>query len=295
MYTAKTMKRTDDTTTRLHPLMIFLAMLWTSLPLSAQTMADNDMSSPQTCMHAIMVGAGWSNVLESYLSPYNYTGTDFTVIRETMRPTKLMQGKVDVQTLFQINGSILDNRAKTAKEYAGGLRYGINWQYTWDVAKGLKVMAGPGASAYLGGIYNDRNGNNPGQAKGDIMVDLTAQAFYNFRLFRREWMLRYEMTVPFIGMAYTPNYGQSYYEAFELENYDHNLQFAHFANTPSMRHLLTISMPMKSAILRFGVSANYQQAKLNGLKYHNYNTDIMVGVAKYFERKTTTRNHVLPF
>ena len=127
------------------------------------------------------------------------------------------------------------------------------------------------------------------------MVDLTAQAFYNFRLFRREWMLRYEMTVPFIGMAYTPNYGQSYYEAFELENYDHNLQFAHFANTPSMRHLLTISMPMKSAILRFGVSANYQQAKLNGLKYHNYNTDIMVGVAKYFERKTTTRNHVLPF
>ena len=117
MYTAKTMKRTDDTTTRLHPLMIFLAMLWTSLPLSAQTMADNDMSSPQTCMHAIMVGAGWSNVLESYLSPYNYTGTDFTVIRETMRPTKLMQGKVDVQTLFQINGSILDNRAKTAKEH----------------------------------------------------------------------------------------------------------------------------------------------------------------------------------
>ena len=246
-------------------------------------------------MHAIMVGAGWSNVLESYLSPYNYKGTDFTVVRETMRPTKLMQGRVNVQTLFQINGSILDNRAKTAKEYAGGLRYGINWQYTWNVAKGLKVMAGPGASAYLGGIYNDRNGNNPGQAKGDIMVDLTAQAFYHFRLFHREWLLRYEMIVPFCGMAYTPNYGQSYYETFELENYDRNLQCAHFANTPSMRHLLTLSMPMKSAVIRVGLSANYQQQKLNGLKYHSYDTDIMVGVAKYFERKATTKNHVLPF
>ncbi|MBR3456300.1 MAG: DUF3316 domain-containing protein [Bacteroidaceae bacterium] len=289
------MKRDNRKTTRLPHLFLLLAMIWTSVTANAQSTEDFDLTSSQTTMHSMMVGAGWANVLESYLSPYNYRGTDITAIRETMRPTKMMQGRVHVQTLFQLNGSILDNKAKTAKEYAGGLRYGINWQYTWELAQGLKVMAGPGASAYLGGIYNDRNGNNPGQAKGDLMIDLNAQVFYNFRLFHREWMLRYEMTVPFCGMAYTPNYGQSYYEAFELENYDRNLQFAHFANTPSMRHLLTLSVPMKSAVIRVGLSANYQQQKLNGLKYHNYDTDIIVGFAKYFQRKATSKNHPLPF
>ncbi len=282
-------------TTRLRYLLLTVAMTWTTVTVNAQSTEDIDPASTQTTMHAMMVGAGWSNVLESYLSPYNYKGTDITAIRETIRPTKLMQGKVHVQTLFQLNGSILENREKTAKEYAGGLRYSINWQYAWELAQGLKVTAGPGASAYLGGIYNDRNGNNPGQAKGDLMIDLNAQVFYNFRLFHREWMLRYEMTVPFCGMAYTPNYGQSYYEAFELENYDKNLQFAHFVNTPSMRHLLTLSMPMKSAVIRVGLSANYQQQKLNGLKYHNYNTDFIVGFAKYFQRKATSKNHTLPF
>ena len=276
-------------------LALFMAMLAVSSLGHAQSDSTDDMPTQDLSLHALMVGAGWSNTLDSYLSPYNYKGTDFTVIRETMRPTKKMEGNLYVQTLFQLNGSFLENRANTAKEYAGGLRYGINWQYAWKLAKGLKVMAGPGASAFIGGIYNERNSNNPGQAKADIMVDLTAQAFYNFKLLRREWLLRYEISVPFIGMAYSPNYGQSYYEAFELEHYDHNLRCAHFVNSPSLRHLLTLSMPMKSAVVRVGLSANYQQAKLNGLKYHSYNTDIIVGFSKYFQRKTTNKKQVLPF
>ena len=127
------------------------------------------------------------------------------------------------------------------------------------------------------------------------MIDLTAQALYRFRLLHRQWLVRYQVTVPFVGVAYSPHYGQSYYETFQLEHYDRNVQFAHFANSPSWRHLLTLSMPMRSAVLRVGVTANYQQAKLNGLKYHSYNTDILIGFSKYFYRKTTTKNNVLPF
>lgn len=289
------MKRHQQKTKSKNILALLLTIASFAMPVSAQTIGEDELTAPQVVMHSLMAGAGGTNVLDSYLSPYNYTGLDITLIRETMRPTKLMQGKVHVQTLFQINGSILENRAKTANEYAGGIRYGINWQYTWQLAEGLKVMAGPGASAYLGGIYNERNSNNPMQAKGDVMIDLSAQAFYNFHLLKRQWILRYEMILPFCGMAFTPNYGQLYYEALMLKNYDKNLQFAHFANSPSMRHLLTLSMPMKSAVVRVGLSANFQQQELNGLKHHSYNTNIMVGFAKYFNRKSTTRNQVLPF
>ena len=288
------MKRNFFMTIRIY-VITFLAVVGGICTANAQETNEDFETTPQLTMHSLMVGAGWSNVLDSYLSPYSYKGTNFTAMRETMRPTKLMEGKVYVQTLFQLDGSILDNRAKTAKEYAGGIRYGVNWQYNMKLAEGLQVMAGTGACGYLGGVYNDRNGNNPGQAKVDLMIDLTAQALYQFRLLHRQWLLRYQVTAPFIGVAYSPNYGQSYYETFLLENYDRNVQFANFVNSPSMRHLLTLSVPTKNAVLRIGVSANYQQAKLNGLKYHSYNTDFILGFAKYFYRKTTNKNHVLPF
>ena len=36
-------------------------------------------------LHSSMIGVGSSNVLDTYLSSYNYKGTDFRIQRETMR------------------------------------------------------------------------------------------------------------------------------------------------------------------------------------------------------------------
>lgn len=91
--------------------------------------------------------------------------------------------------------------------------------------------------------------------------------------------------MPLLGVAFSPNYGQSYYEAFSLGNYDHNVVFAYIGNMPSMRHRLTLDIPVRRYTLRVGYAAQFNQSTFNHLKYHNYSHDFMIGFNKYFYRR----------
>ena len=63
-------------------------------------------------LHSTLFGAGWANVLDTYLSPYNYKGTDIRIQRETMRMTNLWQGRVSNQSLIDVNASINKNHTR---------------------------------------------------------------------------------------------------------------------------------------------------------------------------------------
>ncbi|MDE5550756.1 MAG: DUF3316 domain-containing protein [Bacteroidaceae bacterium] len=246
-------------------------------------------------LHSSMVGCGASNVLDTYLSPYNYTGTDFRVQRETQRMTTLWQGRVSNQSLIDLNVAINKNHLKTKDEYAGGIRYSQGWFYNfmggdivnpversssrWNFAAGLAV------SAYLGAVYIDRSGNNPAQAKADFMIDASGMVSYDMTIAQRHYLWRYQVSVPMMGIAFSPNYGQSYYEAFSLRQYDHNVLFAYPGNMPSMRHRLTLDMPIRRYVVRVGYVAQFNQSVFNHLKYHSYTHDFMIGFNKYLYRR----------
>ena len=269
----------------------------------AQT--DSIAVDNKTSMRSTMIGIGSADVLDTYLSPYKYTGMEVRLMRETMRMTRLMGGKVSNQTLIDINGSFLENRKKTAEEWAAGVRYSIGWHYNLPIVSGkgkstptpfhpsngegapgdLGVGFGPMISGYLGGIWNTRNSNNPGQAKLDFCIDLSAMAYYNLRIGKMNCLLRYQMSIPFVGMAFSPNYGQSYYEIFSLGHYDHNAVFAHIGNMPSMRHLLTADIPIGRNILRIGYNGQFNQSLFNELRYHSYSHNFMIGFVKRVIRK----------
>ena len=245
--------------------------------------------------HSMLIGVGSANVLDTYLSPYNYTGPEIRLQRETMRFTKMANGRISVQTLLQANCSYVENRSQTAHEVAGGLRYAIGWHYNFKpVLDGIRFLAGAMASAYIGGIYNTRNSNNPAQGKADIMIDLSGMAMYNLKIGKHNYLLRYQVNIPLAGVAFSPNYGQSYYELFSLGHYDKNVKFVYPVNMPSMRHLLTVDIPISTATLRLGYAGDFQQAKLNGLKYHSYSNCFMIGFVKYFNRKDR-RMKAMPF
>ena len=76
-------------------------------------------------------------------------------------------------------------------------------------------------------------------------------------------------------------FGQSYYEIFSLKDYDHNCVFANFINTPSMRHLITLDIPIGRNTLRIGYAAEFMQSKWNGIRYHAYSHNFMIGFTKH--------------
>ena len=74
---------------------------------------------------ATMYGIGYTNIFDTYLSPQEYKGIDFRISRETMRMTKLLNGKVSVQNFFQANIGYTHNRVDNNNTFAGL----VNWNY----------------------------------------------------------------------------------------------------------------------------------------------------------------------
>jgi hypothetical protein len=76
----------------------------------------------------------------------------------------------------------------------------------------FRFFAGGGAIGELGGIYNERNSNNPGSLKVSVNLDAAAMAMYRLKNVTFRWQL----STPFLGMFFSPEYGHSYYEIFSL-------------------------------------------------------------------------------
>ncbi|MCM1312702.1 MAG: DUF3316 domain-containing protein [Bacteroides sp.] len=244
------------------------------------------LNDPLVAVHSTVIGAGAANVLDTYLSPYNYTGPEIRIVRETGRMTRLCRGRVSNQIMIDANASYLENRSGTAHEWAGGIRYSMGWHYHFKPMGRIQFRGGLLASGYLGGVYNTRNGNNPAQAKLDVAIDVSGTVVYLWNVAHSTVVCRYQLSVPMLGVAFSPNYGQSYYEIFSLGDYDRNAVFAYPGNMPSMRHLLTADIPVGhgATMLRVGYSGQFNQAVFNHLRYHSYSHNFLLGFVKYFRR-----------
>ncbi len=248
--------------------------------------------------HSTVFGVmGMNEVYDSYISPYAFNdGVDFRVQRETARMTKLWGGRVSNQSFIDANVSS-DLMTEGGPEwYTAGLRYGQGWLYNFHdcnvvnpaehSARKWNYAAGLQASGYLGGVYYDRSGNNPGQIKFDVTVNATGILAYTIhRRKHRPIVLSYQLTFPLMGIAFSPNYGQSYYEIFELDNNDHNAVFVNTFNMPSNRHRFLVDIPIRRGELRLGYDVQINQAKINNLEYYNHSIDFVIGFTKYFTRR----------
>ncbi len=234
---------------------------------------------PSERMRSSMLAIGSANLLDTYLSAEKYSGTELryisTLTKNTrwhnIRQTIFHEGKLDV----------VSNRADNNDELGGMYRFQYHLRRQWAWANGFSLEAGGGIGAELGFLYNTRNSNNPAQAYAALQLLPSAAASQRIRVFNWPVRLRYEACVPLLGLAFSPNYGQSYYEIFSRGNYDHNIVPTTILSTPSLRHMLTADIPLSrkhSSALRIGYLGDYQQAELNNLKRHQYAHMLIIGI-----------------
>ena len=119
--------------------------------------------------------------------------------------------------------------------------------------------------------------NNPAQARLSLNLMPAAIATYHFPLFGKQFALRYELNVPLVGVMFSPNYGQSYYEIFSRGNYDHNIVCTSPFSAPQLYHHLTFDFRLWRTTFRVGYLGEYRQMKANNLKYHQYTHSITLG------------------
>ncbi len=251
------------------------------LCLSAKAQEDS-LQANRYAMRATLYGAGFTNILDTYLSPAEYTGPELRMMRESMRMTTLMGGNVSKQTLFQANLSLTENRAGTGSTMAGMVNWNYALHYQFLLSESLKLLAGPIVDLNGGFVYNMRNSNNPAQAKAYANLAASGMVIYRFRIGNYPMVARYQANLPLMGIMFSPEYGQSYYEIFSLKHGGKNVLFTSLHNQPSLRQLLTLDFPIGMVNMRFGYVCDIQQADVNHLKSHMWSHAFMLGFVKNF-------------
>lgn len=233
-----------------------------------------------------MLGVGYTNILDTYLSPEKYRGTDVRFISHTRREND--SARFVHQLLHEGNIAFADNRSGNGGEIAGGYTFGYSLLCKWQMpvgSCGLRLLAGGTAELSAGFLYNTRGSNNPAQARFALQLKPTVAADFDFRLFKRQkrpFTLHYEASAPLCGLMFSPNYGQSYYEIFSRGNYDHNCVPTTVASTPSLRQMLTLDFRALHTTWRIGYLGDWRQAHVNNLKQHTYTHALVIGIVRRF-------------
>jgi hypothetical protein len=250
-----------------------------AFPCSAQ---NDTLETGKVITNAKMIGLGATEILDTYLSPEKYTGTELRYISHT---TRERQGRKWSRQIVHIGDvANVKSRSKDGNEIAGMYNFEYAWHYNWHFFGGqLDVKAGAMVDFNLGFIYNTRNGNNPGQARAFLNFTPSAVVTYHFAIKEKPFALRYEIGVPLCGVMFSPNYGQSYYEIFSRGNYDHNIVPTYFGNAPSLRNMLTLDFRLLKTTFRLGYMGDFQQSRVNDLKTHVYTHAVVIGVVKHFK------------
>ncbi|MDR0333430.1 MAG: DUF3316 domain-containing protein [Dysgonamonadaceae bacterium] len=225
--------------------------------------------------HSTMIGVGKSNLLDTYLSPVKYDGRSFSILHDRVQGTRFFDEQLLLQQQFHIVAANTTNPVGNATEYYGNLNYRLNGLYPIMDMNSFRLFVGGGLDASLGGIYNTRNSNNPGSAKASGNLNATVMARYNWNRFTFRWQL----SSPFVGMFFSPGFGQSYYEMFELGNNSNTVHFGSLHNQQALRNYFTVDIPVWNFTIRTGYLGDYYRTDVNSLITRISTHQFVIGLA----------------
>ena len=261
-----------------HTIITYIMAAWAA----TATHAQHHHTGGTTVENSMMVAVGTTDILDTYLSQEKYKGTEVRLISHTIRSRSSSPWSTLV--IHQGYAAFADNRSGNGGEIEGMYNLQYGYLYNLELCQGkLHVAAGATADALIGFVYNTHGGNNPAQARLQLNITPTARAVYSFTISSIPMKASYEAGIPLVGMMFSPNYGQSYYEIFNRGDYDHNIVPTTFVCSPSLRQSLTLDFTLLRTTFRVGYLGDIQQARVNNLKSHIYTHALTIGVVKRFK------------
>lgn len=235
---------------------------------------DSSLSIPKPLItnNTITTSIGSANMYDTYLSPLEYKGFSIHLMYEQMRHTTWFNYKFYKQQIFELDFSKGDNPAKNATEYWALANYRIGGHYSLYNTDAFRFGVGGLWDINAGVLYNERNGNNPATARGYTNLNLSLTASYKFKWFAVRW----QMDTPFMGMLFSPRYGQSYYE-ISLGNSVGVVNFASLHNQRALRNYLTVDVPIHKYTIRIGYLGSWYQTKVHDIQTHHYTNSFVIG------------------
>lgn len=229
------------------------------------------------------LGVGRAHVLDTYLSPTEYSGTQMQYLHQSTRHSSTNASNT-WQHMLQMDLSRTYNPSHRATMLGGDVRYDAGWHHWWsDVwLPGLQLKAGAQTGLNVGFLYADRNQNNPAQARASVHLAASVGGAYTLHIGRMPLRLSYQADLPVVGAMFSPHYGQSYYEIFSLGHTDHNVRATHPVNALWLRQQFGIDIPIRRQTLRLGYLSDLRNSHVNQLRTHQYSRAFTIGIVRTF-------------
>ena len=262
-------------------IIIALLSLLTPAMTKAQYAINDTIRAERLVVKSAQFGISLQNNLDTYLSNYKYTGGGLHFSHESFRDARTGNYRWKYQTLF--NSRIGYNLQKVNIQLSGII--GCSWSgyHPFSIGKRLKLLAGAQIQLEGGALYNLSNGNNPVSAKLRTALAASGMAIYHFPVFKSNWVARYQLDIPLVGVMFTPEFGQSYYE-ISLGHLGKIASLTHPVNNPSWRHMLSLDIPLHvkhhSTTLRLSYIADLYQSDINHIRCHMYHHAITFGFVR---------------
>ncbi|MDR1557874.1 MAG: DUF3316 domain-containing protein [Tannerellaceae bacterium] len=255
----------------------YLLMCFITYPLSAQF---NSEEVQREMNEGTLAGFGTSQVKDTYLSPFNYSGWGARILNERMSLLRRMN--FFRQQIISVDISSTQNPAENVNDFGAFVDYSLTYYYRIRTGNNFSLL--PGASAHLMGgfIYNTRNGNNPLSAKVDIDLGLSVIMLYTFRIKKYPLTLRYQADIPLGGIFFSPPYGISYYEMFNEGNRSEIIAFNSFHNKLALKNYATVDIPVHGSTLRLGYLSSLYYSDTNQIDTRILSNTFMIGWVKKF-------------
>ncbi|MBR1387400.1 MAG: DUF3316 domain-containing protein [Alloprevotella sp.] len=264
-----------------HYIRLRLAALMIVATAMVATVHATEPDSLRTVERQWMFGIGHTNLLDTYLSMLEYKGPSLSVTHRTERPAHWGKGRVGVISHYTAQAALAQSPTEDARMYDMSVRAMGGLVRQWNPSPRWRLAAGAMAGGAMGLTYNTRNGNNPAQARFEASVDAELLAEYSFPLFKKTARLRGELQAPLLGVAFTPRFGQSYYELVSLQMRDRNVIFTQPGNAPCVRFAATLEIPLLGARLNIGFLSDVRQSKFHGIKHHCWQNQFVVGYTRH--------------
>ena len=258
--------------------------LWLLLATASGASAQRGRDTTGVVRRSTCFGVGRTNVLDTYLSPLEYTGWRFGLQHTTERTARFGGGHVRVQARFAADLAQPATAADGDDEWDSRFSATLLWHYRCSASRRLWWAPGLGAEASGGFTYSSHGGNNPatGRAAADVLLSIAGGLLWGKD--SKPWQLRAQVDIPVGGACFAPRYGESYFEIFDVGSRGSKVQLTSPFNAPSIRTSLILEIPLRGCALILGYGAEAWQYDLHGLKRHTWNHSLLVGFSRWWKR-----------
>ena len=223
------------------------------------------------------LGGGYTQLLDTYLSPLRYGGGQVALQSERFGQLTCENGRWFAQSLFTLHADYTTPRTGSGLTIGGMADYSYTYYYRPLHTNGWSLYVGPQGQLRIGGIYNLRNSNNPAQLKLGVNLAASAMGKYAFTLWGTPMSMRLQADVPFFGFAFAPDYGQSYYEIFYLGHEENCVHVTAPHNNLSLRTGLSYDVQFRSCTMRLSMLSDLYQWQLGNQQYRMFTHSVMLG------------------